>query len=110
MALCILTMTFASTGARAANQEAYSATLVDFEGDVQVQKPAKVVWLPARKYMGIEEGDRIRTGPKAYVEILMDEGSLLRLEEGSEITLKELSADFETKRIFSTAARPKPEE
>lgn len=100
----LLILIFSPTFVLAANPETYSATLVDFEGKVWFQKPGEEIWLPVQKYMALGEGDRIKTDSTGYVEILMDDGSLLGLEGESEITLKELSADFETKKIFSTVS------
>ena len=85
--------------APAAEQTTFSATLVDYEGEVLLRKLGEEIWLPVEKDIPIEQGDRLKTGHDAYVEILMDDGSLLKLEEDSEITLSELSADFGTKRI-----------
>jgi len=80
----------------------FSATLIDFEGEVLIQKGGENLWLPVEKYMPLEQGDHIKTGAKAFAEILVDDGSQIRLEENSEITLSELSADFQTKSITAS--------
>lgn len=67
-----------------------------------IQKPEEEIWLPVEKDIPLEQNDKIKTGSHAYVEILIDDGSLLKLEENAEMTLSELSADSETKRIEST--------
>jgi hypothetical protein len=55
--------------------------------------------LPLEKDMPLEESDRIKTGADSFAEILIDDGSLIRVEEDSEIVLSELYADYRTKRI-----------
>ena len=100
-AICLILATSLSTPGYATEEETFSATLVEFEGEVFIQKPEEDVWLPVEKDIPLEEGDRIKTGNQSCVEILMDDGSLLKLEQNSEITLSELSADHKTKRISS---------
>jgi hypothetical protein len=80
----------------------FSATLIDFEGEVLIQKGGENLWLPVEKDMPLEQGDHIRTGAKGFAEILVDDGSQIRLEENSEITLIELSADSQTKTITAS--------
>lgn len=80
----------------------FSATLIDFEGEVLIQKGGENLWLPVEKDMPLEQGDHIKTGAKAFAEILVDDGSQIRLEENSEITLSELSADSQTKSITAS--------
>jgi hypothetical protein len=80
----------------------FSATLIDFEGEVLIQKGGENLWLPVEKDIPLEQGDHIKTGAKAFAEILVDDGSQIRLEENSEITLSELSADFQTKSITAS--------
>ncbi|MCP4667650.1 MAG: hypothetical protein GY849_14945, partial [Deltaproteobacteria bacterium] len=81
----------------AEGKDSFSATLTDLGGEVSIQKPDEEIWLPVEKDMPLEESDRIKTGAGSFVEILIDDGSLLRVEENSEIVLTGLSADFETK-------------
>jgi len=80
----------------------FSATLIDFEGQVLIQKGGQNLWLPVEKDMPLEQGDHLKTGAKGFAEILVDDGSQIRLEENSEITLSELSADFQTKSITAS--------
>jgi len=80
----------------------FSATLIDFEGEVLVQKGGENLWLPAEKEMPLEQGDHLRTGTKGFAEILIDDGSQIRLEENSEITLSELSTDSQAKSITAS--------
>jgi hypothetical protein len=80
----------------------FSATLIDFEGEVLVQKGGENLWFPVEKDMPLEQGDHIKTGAKGFAEILVDDGSQIRLEEKSEITLSELSAESQTKSITAS--------
>ena len=82
--------------------EKFYATIVEFDGEVFLQKPEEAIWLPVEKEIPIEEGDLIRTGATAYAEILLDDGSQVRIEENTEVTLKELYADTEKDIVVST--------
>ncbi|MBW2035817.1 MAG: FecR domain-containing protein [Deltaproteobacteria bacterium] len=93
-------------------EDNFSATLTDYDGEVLIQKPGEEevliqkpgeeAWLLVEKDMPLEQSDRIRTGSFAFAEILIDDGSLVTVEQNSEITLSELSADVGTKKIEST--------
>jgi len=100
-AICLILGTSLSSPVYGGEEEIFSATLVDFEGDVSLQKQGEEIWLPVEKDIPLEQGDRIKTGSDAYVEILIDDGSSLRMEENGEITLEQLSADSVTKKIAS---------
>jgi hypothetical protein len=67
-----------------------------------MQKQDEEQWLPVEKDIPLEQGDRVKTGDDGHVEILMDDGSMLELEENSEITIKELEVDHKSKDIKST--------
>lgn len=97
--ICLLLATSLPTQGYGAEDEPFSATLVDFGGEAFLQKPGEAIWLPVEKNIPLEQSDRIKTGSNSYVEILIDDGSLLKLEENSEMTMSELSADFGTKKI-----------
>ena len=98
----LLLSTLPSGIALGQNSESFSATLVDFSGKVTLQKPDESIWLPVEKNIPLETGDRIRTEKDAFAEILMDDGSLVKLEANAEMTLEGISADRETKRIDSS--------
>ena len=100
--LCLIMATFLSSEVYGAKKGVFSATLTNFMGEVALQKPEDKIWLPVEKDMPLQKSDRLKTGAKSFAEILIDDGSLLRIEGNSEIVLKELSAGFEKKRIEST--------
>jgi hypothetical protein len=80
----------------------FTATLIDFEGQVLIQKEGDNLWLPVEKDMPLEQGDHLKTEADSFAEILADDGSQIKLEEKSEITLSELSADPQTKRMTAS--------
>lgn len=77
----------------------FSATLIASEGQVQIQKKGGNLWLPVEKGMPLEQGDHLKTGAQSSAEILADDGSQIKLEENSEITLGEMSADPQTQSL-----------
>jgi hypothetical protein len=93
---------FSPLHAHAVTQEEFSATLVDFEGPVLLQRQGEEIWLPVEKDIPLEEGDRIKTAEGSSAEILFDDGSLVRVEEKSEMTIRELSADYGTKHLAAS--------
>ena len=99
--LFLIIATFMSSEVYGAKKGDFSATLTNFKGSVALQKPGDKIWLPVEKDMPVQKSNRLKTGPKSFAEILIDDGSLLRIEENSEIVLKEISAGFEAKRIES---------
>jgi len=79
----------------------FSATITALSGEVMIQKAGEEIWLPLEINTPLESSDRIRTGSGAYAEIMVDDGSLMKIEENTEIYLKELSVDSHTKKIKS---------
>lgn len=100
--VCPATGLFLSQKVHGAEASDFSATLTDFMGEVSIQKPEEEIWLPVEKNMPLEEGDLLKTGPGAYAEVLIDDGSVIKVEENTEIAFDELNAGYETKRIEST--------
>jgi FecR protein len=102
MFLPLLLLLFPQSSPCAQPSTPFSATLINFEGEVLIQKGRENLWLPVEKDMPLEQGDHLKTGAKGFAEILVDDGSQMRLEENSEITLSELSADAQTKSITAS--------
>jgi len=48
------------------------------------------LWQPVKKAMPIAEGDRVKTGPGGYCEILIKDGTFIKLDERSELAANEL--------------------
>jgi hypothetical protein len=82
-----------------ADVDSFSATLIDFEGDVFVQKEKKDEWLDVVINMPIQKEDNIITGEDSSAEIFIDDGSIVKVEESSEIYLKELVFDDDTDEL-----------
>jgi len=97
--LFILSM---SKPVNALSAELFSATLVEYKGQVSLQKQGEDVWLSVDEGMPLEEGDRLLTGIESYAEILIDDGSLLKLDASADITLTELSVRPEEKTILTS--------
>ena len=69
-------------------------------GKVELRQAGRTDWLVSPKGRAIAQGDSIRTAPGAWCEILLKEGSFIKLEENSEMTAETLLAAAE-KREFS---------
>ncbi|MCM2267542.1 MAG: FecR family protein [Elusimicrobiales bacterium] len=62
----------------------------DLNGPVTMQKPGETDWLPATKGAAITEGDKLRTGARAWCEILFKDGTYIKMEADSETGAEEL--------------------
>lgn len=69
---------------------AETACLYDLSGTVETLRPGEAGWRPALKGRAFAAGDRVRTAPKAWCELLFSDGSFVRLEGGSEAGADEL--------------------
>jgi len=72
----------------------------DLKGTVSVMKAGRTDWAAAKKGLPVTEGDRIKTGPRAWCEILFKDGSFIKMEEDSETAADTLRATAE-ERLFS---------
>ena len=97
---CLAVFCSAPLAARCA--DIFSGTLTDLSGEVVLQKEDTGIWLPLKKNMPLQQGDRIKTGPGAGADILLDDGSMIRLGPQTDVILKELAADFQKKSITAT--------
>jgi hypothetical protein len=82
-----------------ADVDSFSATLIDFEGDVSILKEETDEWLDVEINMPIQKEDNIITGEASYAEIFVDDGSTIKVEESSEINLRELTFDEDTEEV-----------
>ncbi|PKM96815.1 MAG: hypothetical protein CVU79_11495 [Elusimicrobia bacterium HGW-Elusimicrobia-3] len=69
-----------------------SGCLFDLGGTVEIHKAGAPGWTPARKGDALDQGDRVRTGEKAWCELLLRDGSYVKLDAGSETAADELKA------------------
>lgn len=79
---------------------AQTACVYDLAGAAEMQKAGGGQWLPARKGMPLEQGDRLRTGEEAWCEILFKDGTFIKMDAGSETAAETLLAT-EQERVFS---------
>lgn len=77
----------------------FSATLIDYNGDVSIQKEKSNEWLDVVINMPIQQEDNIITGEGSYAEIFVDDGSTIKVEESSEINLRELVFDEDSQEV-----------
>lgn len=69
-------------------QAAQTACVYDKGGIVEVERGGKS--FSASKGALLEQGDKVKAGKDAWVELLMAEGTFIRLEAGTEASLDEL--------------------
>ncbi|MBW1848494.1 MAG: FecR domain-containing protein, partial [Deltaproteobacteria bacterium] len=82
-----------------ADVKSFSATLIDFDGNVFIHKEKSDEWLDVMINMPIQKEDNIITGEASYAEIFIDDGSTIKVEESSEINLRELVFDEYTYEV-----------
>lgn len=82
------------------------ACVYDLEGEVSVQKPG-AGWGAAAKGAPLNEGDSLRTGGKAWCELLFKDGSYVKLEAGSEVSMEKLLAGKEERALSFSFLRGK---
>lgn len=97
--LLAVLLVFCVTPASFAAVDEFQATLTDFEGEVLFQKSGDKTWFPVEAGMPLESGDKIKTGADGSAEILIDDGSILKLEDKAEIELTAMRADSATKKM-----------
>lgn len=78
-------------GPAAAGENGFCATLIELSGTVAVMNPDHAEWIPAVQDMPLSEGLVIRTGAGSFAEVLLDDGSHLRLGADTEVTLDRVS-------------------
>jgi len=69
------------------------AKINNLSGKVEVQRANLKEWIPAKLNMSLYVSDKVRTGKKSMVEIILDDGSFIRLRENSVIEIRVLDED-----------------
>ncbi|MCX5790918.1 MAG: hypothetical protein NTY45_01690, partial [Elusimicrobia bacterium] len=64
--------------------------IYDHSGAAQLLKAGGGSWAPAWKGLPLAEGDRVRTGDKGWCEVLLKDGTFVKLDAGSEALVSEL--------------------
>jgi len=68
-------------------------------GRVEIQRNGQTQYVPAEKGGLLFEGDKIKTGELARAAILLDDGSLIRLNANSELFLKDKKPGNQKSRL-----------
>jgi FecR protein len=56
------------------------ANIVDFAGDVKIQRANQTTWQPPKTNVGLRDGDFIKTGPNGTAEVMSADGTLYRIK------------------------------
>lgn len=86
-------------GASAA-RAAQTGCFYDLRGEVSVQKGGAGGWRSALKGEALAEGDKVRTGGSGACDLLMKDGTFVKVDPGSEASVESLVATKE-ERTFS---------
>ncbi|HBE88082.1 MAG TPA: hypothetical protein DDW67_02955 [Elusimicrobia bacterium] len=98
----ILTALMAACAAVPAQAEGPVAALYSVKGRAQLRQPGGD-WAPAPKAAQLVSGSAIRTSRKSSAEVLYADGTMVRLDEDSELELEDLRLSAE-ERSFSVKA------
>ena len=85
------TPTATPTATAPAEPTGETGTLSCLQGDFKVLRSGASSWIAATSGMRIGTGDGLKTGSDGYVLITFFDGSVMELEENSEISVEELS-------------------
>jgi len=98
---CLLTIAtvMGNPAASAQATDDFAATLTDVGGTVFVQIASAGEWIPAETGIPIAENDEIMTESDSFADILIDDGSLVRVAENTHISVSELAFNEETREV-----------
>ncbi len=85
--------------------EAFLSRLVEFTGEVELQRAGTDCWLPAQTNTVLNAGDRLRTGPAARATLQLSDLSVLRIDRSSLLQLQSPSQDTARKRFRLQSGR-----
>ncbi|MFH2069672.1 MAG: FecR family protein [Elusimicrobiota bacterium] len=69
----------------------YTACIYKSSGRVEVYDTTSKTWMAATKYMPIEQGNRVKTFKGASCDVVMNDGSTLRISENTDVDFSVLS-------------------
>ncbi|MDA8132717.1 MAG: FecR family protein [Elusimicrobia bacterium] len=78
---------------------AEAACVYQLQGGVEVRRSGERDWEKAEKGLPLRQGDSLRTGPRAWCELLLRDGTFVRLDQNSETGADELKADGEGRSV-----------
>jgi len=64
--------------------------IVRLDGTVLVSSGENTGWQPARKWMNIPKGAKIKTLSGSSVDLLLDDGAIIRIKAGSELAVRDM--------------------
>lgn len=70
-----------------------AGTVSRVEGKVFLQSKTKKIWTPVEVHSPVYPGDKIKTEENSECEIIFDDGTALKVERNSQITLESIMAD-----------------
>ncbi len=70
-----------------------AGSVVKMKGKVYYQPKGENLWLPAEVNSPVYPGDKVKTGENSDCEIVFDDGTALRVETNSQVTLNSIMAD-----------------
>jgi hypothetical protein len=74
-----------------------AARFTSIEGNIKVKVVGSVEWITADKALGLNKGDRVKTGPGSTAEITFFDGTLVHVRPDSIIMIEETSENPATK-------------
>jgi hypothetical protein len=77
------------------------AVINNIKGSVEIQKAGVTEWKPAAVRDELYINEKVQTRKGAMCEILLDDGSILKLKENTMLEINDLSEDPETKKKSS---------
>jgi len=76
--------------------------ITEITKDVAVQLGVDLSWGPAKKGMALEEGARVATGPGGAVEIVFEDGSVLRAESDTAFSVEKAKQEESSIELLFT--------
>lgn len=70
-------------------EKSFEGSFTRLVGEVKIKKASSAKWVNAEENMPVYRGDRIKTETGSEAEITFDEGTIIRLEPESSITINE---------------------
>ncbi len=76
-----------------AQEEAFTAKIFKTKGDVEFLKKGAAAWMPVEAPYMLDEGDQVKTGPKAMADIYIKYGSKIRLAADTTFTVSKVAPE-----------------
>jgi hypothetical protein len=70
--------------------EGMAGEINDLKGKVEIMKAGDAAWNTAEAGLPVEQGDKLKTGPRSMCDIELDDGSLIHLAANSETQIETL--------------------